>query len=293
MQKITPFLWFDDQAEQAIDFYTSTFNNSKIGDISRYESERPGDNGEVMTGTFRIEGQEFMVLNGGPQFNFTPATSFFVHCDTADEVDRLWQKLSEGGSVLVPLGEYPFSDKFGWLQDRFGLSWQINLGSRKQKITPFLMFVGEQHGRAEEAINLYTSLFKNASIDKIDRFAAGEEGPEGAVRQAVFNLEGQEFMAIDSGLEHKFTFTEAVSYFVTCETQEEVDYFWNNLTRGGEESMCGWLKDKFGVSWQIIPRALGELLNDPDPVKAKNVADAMLQMQKIDIAGLRQAYEQG
>lgn len=285
MQKITPFLWFDDQAEEVINFYVSVFKNSKMVNANR------APDGKLFTATFQLEGQEFMALNGGPQFKFTPAVSFFVTCETAVEIDELWQKLSEAGTVLMPLDTYPFSEKFGWLQDKYGLAWQLSVGNSSQKITPFFMFVGD-HGQAEEAMELYTSLFADSRIFNLERFGEGEGGVVGAVKQATFVLNGQLLMAIDGGAGHAFTFTEANSFFVNCESQAEVDDLWQRFTAEGEESMCGWLKDKFGVSWQIIPSALMEMLGDEDPEKAKRVMDAMLQMQKIDIQKLEEARDQ-
>lgn len=285
MQKITPFLWFDDQAEEAIDFYVSVFKNSKMVNTNR------NPDGNLFTATFRLEDLEIMALNGGPQFKFTPSVSFFVTCETAVEVESLWQKLSEDGSVLMPLDTYPFSGKFGWVADKYGLSWQLSVGSSTQKIMPFFMYVGN-HGQAEEAMALYTSLFADSRILSIERFGEGEGGVVGAVKQATFVLNGQQFMAIDGGAGHAFTFTEANSFFVNCVSQAEVDELWQKLTAEGEESMCGWLKDKFGVSWQIVPSALMEMLGDEDPEKAKRVMDAMLQMQKIDIQKLEAARDQ-
>lgn len=285
MQKITPFLWFDNQAEEAINFYVSVFNNSMIVHANR------DPEGNLFTATFQLEGQEFMALNGGPQFIFTPAVSFFVTCATTAEIDDLWQKLSESGKVLMPLDAYPFSKKFGWLEDRYGLTWQLNVGSGSQKITSFFMYVGDQ-GQAEEAIKLYTSLFADAHLNHIERFAEGEGGVVGTVKLASFTLHGQQFMAMDGGAGHMFTFTEANSFFVNCDTQAEVDELWQRFTEEGEESMCGWLKDKYGVSWQIIPAALMEMLGDEDPEKAKRVMDAMLQMQKIDVQKLEEARDQ-
>ena len=155
------------------------------------------------------------------------------------------------------------------------------------KITPFLWF----NDQAEEAMNFYTAIFKNSKISSVSRYGDGGPGQPGSVMTATFELDGQEFMALNGG--PLFAFTEAISFFVNCETQAEVDELWGKLTEGGEESQCGWLKDKFGLSWQIVPSVLGELLNDPDAAKAGRVMNAMLQMKKIDIAGLRSAYEQG
>jgi predicted 3-demethylubiquinone-9 3-methyltransferase (glyoxalase superfamily) len=295
MQKITPFLWFDHQAEQAMNFYTSVFKNGRVGQISRYGEAGPGPAGSVLTASFELDGLQITALNGGPVFSFTPAISFFVNCQTETELDGLWESLSTGGSTLMPLQQYPFSRKFGWLADRYGVSWQLNLGARPQNIIPFLLFVGEQHGKAEEAINLYTSLFDDSGVDTLVRYGAGQEEPEGSVMQAVFRLAGQEFMAMDSSLEHAFTFNEAVSFQVDCRSQEEVDFFWEKLGEGGDESaqQCGWLKDRYGVSWQIVPYRLIELISDPDPEKARRVTEAMLQMKKIEIPLLEQAYREG
>ena len=153
-----------------------------------------------------------------------------------------------------------------------------------QKITPFLWF----DGPAEEAMHHYVSIFKNSKVVGITRYGDAGPGPKGSVMIAAFELEGQRFTALNGG--PQFKFTEAVSFVVNCETQEEVDELWDRLAEGGQTQQCGWLKDKFGLSWQIIPSALPELMSDPDPEKARRVTEAMLQMTKIDIAGLRQAH---
>src|SRR5262249_6562147 len=155
-----------------------------------------------------------------------------------------------------------------------------------QKITPFLWF----DNNAEEAMNFYLSIFKNSEVISVARCGDAGPGPKGAVMTAKFRLNGQEFVALNGG--PYFKFTEAISFVVDCETQQEVDEFWEKLSEGGEESRCGWLKDKYGLSWQIIPTVLGELLQDKDPEKAKRVMEAMLLMNKIDIKKLKQAYEQ-
>ncbi|HWZ81596.1 MAG TPA: VOC family protein [Terriglobales bacterium] len=156
-----------------------------------------------------------------------------------------------------------------------------------KKITPFLWF----DGKAEEAMNFYVSIFKNSKIGKVTRYGAGGPGPAGSVMSATFQLEGQDFFALNGG--PQFTFTPAISFFVNCETQPDVDELWEKLSAGGKKERCGWLKDKYGLSWQIIPSALGKLMSDPDPEKSKCVMMAMLQMDKIDIAGLQRAYDNG
>ena len=153
-----------------------------------------------------------------------------------------------------------------------------------QKITPFLWF----DANAEEAMNFYTSIFENSEIVSVSRYGEGSPGEVGTVMIATFTLDGQTIMALNGG--PHFKFTEAISFFVNCETQEEVDDLWEKLSEGGEKGQCGWLKDKFGLSWQIVPTALGELMGDPNPEKSKRVMEAMLQMHKIDIEKLKQAH---
>jgi predicted 3-demethylubiquinone-9 3-methyltransferase (glyoxalase superfamily) len=155
------------------------------------------------------------------------------------------------------------------------------------KIVPFLWF----DGKAEEAMNFYASIFKNSKIGEVTRYGKGGPGPEGTVMSATFQLEGQEFYALNGG--PHFSFTPAISFFVNCETQQEVDELWGKLSEGGEIQPCGWLRDKYGLSWQLIPTILGKLLRDKDAAKSQRVMQAMLQMKKIDIAGLKQAYDQG
>ena len=298
MQKITPFLWFDSNAEEAVNFYTSIFKNSKIGSVARYDEDgskaarRP--KGSVMTASFQLDGYHFTAINGGPQFKINPSISFFVTYESEAEIDKLWKKLNDGGFVLMDLQKYEWSEKYGWLQDKFGVSWQLFLGNKNdvgQTFTPSLLFVGKQHGRAEEAVKFYTSVFKDSSIAGIMKFEAGENEPEGTVKHAQFQLNNEVFMAMDSSLDHPFTFNEAISFVVDCKDQEEVNYYWKKFTSdGGQESMCGWLKDKFGVSWQIVPKVLIEMLSDKDAKKSQRVMQAMLQMKKIIIDDLKKAY---
>ena len=155
-----------------------------------------------------------------------------------------------------------------------------------QKITPFLWF----DKQAEEAMNFYTSIFKDSKIKKISRYPEGSPGPAGTVMTASFELNGQEFIVLNGG--PQFHFTEAISFVVNCETQDEVDNFWGKLSEGGQKSQCGWLKDKYGLSWQIVPNALGAMLSDKDPEKAKRVMMSLMQMSKLDIKTLKQAYDQ-
>ena len=293
MQTITPHLWFDKEAKEAAEFYTSILKNSKIKNTATLHNT---PSGTVDLLTIQLLGQEFRLINAGPLFKFTPAVSFLVACDTKEEVDALWKGLSKGGSALMELGEYPFSERYGWTQDRYGLSWQVMfMGDRKieQRITPTLMFVGKQCGRAEEAINFYSSVFHNAKVHHILRYGKDDKpDKEGTTKHATISLEGQSFAVMDSARAHNFTFNEAISLMVRCDTQEEIDYFWSKLSAEPNAEQCGWLKDKFGLSWQIVPTVMDEMLSDKDQSKLARVTEAFLKMKKFDIAKLKEAYGQ-
>ena len=196
----------------------------------------------------------------------------------------------------MPLDKYPFSERFGWVQDKYGLSWQLILsdpeGEERPFIVPSLMFVGEVAGRAEEAMNHYLSVFKNSKPGAIARYGAGQEpDQEGTVMFADFMLEGQWFAAMDSAHEHHFAFNEAISFLVACDTQEEIDYFWERLSAVPDAEQCGWLKDKFGVSWQISPTALRAMLTNGTREQIDRVTQTFLPMKKFDVAELQKAYE--
>ena len=294
MQSITPHLWFDKEAKQAAELYTSIFKDSKIKSTTTL---RNTPSGTVDLLTIELLGQEFKFINAGPLFKFTPAISFLVACSTKDEVDTLWNELSKQGSVLMELGEYPFSERYGWVQDRYGLSWQVMfMGDRpiKQKITPTLMFVDQQYGKAEDATNFYTSVFRNASVDHILRYGKDEKpDKEGTIKHAGVVLEGASFALMDSARAHNFTFNEAISFMVSCNDQQEIDYFWSKLSADPNAGQCGWLKDRFGLSWQIVPTVMSQMLQDRDEKKLARVTQTFLKMKKFDIAKLKEAYSQG
>ncbi|HEY0157136.1 MAG TPA: VOC family protein [Thermoanaerobaculia bacterium] len=290
MEKITPHLWFDNEAKEAGTFYTSLFEGSRVKSTTTLHDT---PSGSVDIVTIELAGQELTLLSAGPLFKFTPAISFLVSCTSIEEVDRLWSGLSHGGSVLMELGSYPFSERYGWTQDRYGLSWQVlYAGNRpiRQKITPTLMFTEKQSGKAEEAMTFYASVFHDARIDSINRYGAGEEPDrEGTVRHAVFTLEGQEFAAMDSAHAHGFGFNEAISLMVHCRTQEEIDYYWDRLSSDPAAEQCGWLKDKYGLAWQIVPDEMDAMLASADQATVARVTEAFLKMKKFDLAKLREA----
>lgn len=246
-----------------------------------------------MTVSFQIEGREFVAINGGPVFQITPTISFFVNCDTRQEIDTLWKNLSDGGIVMMELDKYPFSERYGWIQDKFGVSWQLIMPGRSPKIEPCLMFTGAQHKKAEEAIRFYLSIFQNSSLIQLERYTA-EQGPEGAVVHSKFELEGLEFIAMDSHMELPYNFNPAISLVVNCDSQVEIDYYWKKLSEGGDEmaQQCGWLQDKYGLSWQVIFSDWENIMKDADPEKSERAMHAVLQMKKIDINTVMKAIEQ-
>ena len=303
MRKITPHLWFNKEAKEAAELYTAVIPASKVTSVRTLHDTPSGDCDIV---SFELAGQPFMAISAGPLFKFNPSVSFHIKCKSREEVDAIFGKLSDGGQVLMPLGSYPFSERYGWLADRYGLSWQVILPQQAiptgepqmQRITPMLMFVGAVCGKTEEAINFYAEVFKNApgaagstNAKVLARYGKGGPDKEGTVQYASFTLLGQEFAAMDSAREHKFAFNEAISFIVPCETQKEIDYFWERLAADLKAGQCGWLKDKYGVSWQITPTLLNELLSGKDTERTARVTQAFLKMKKFDIEGLKRAYE--
>jgi predicted 3-demethylubiquinone-9 3-methyltransferase (glyoxalase superfamily) len=292
MQKITPHLWYDTEAVEAAELYCSVLPDSKVTNVSTLHDTPSGDTDIV---SFQLCGQEFQSISAGPLFKFNPSISFLISCNSREEVDDFWNKLADGGKALIPLDSYPFSERYGWTEDRYGLSWQImHAGDRgvTQRITPTLMYVGDVAGKAEEAVNFYASVFPNSKVGDIDRYGKGEEpDKEGTVRHAGFSLNGYQFAAMDSAREHNFGFNEAISIMVHCEDQKEIDRYWDALTAVPESEQCGWLKDKFGVSWQIIPTSLDEMMANGTQEQIDRVTQAFLPMKKFDLAELQKAYE--
>ena len=296
---IIPCLWFDHEGEEAAALYTSLLPDSATGTVTRYgkagQEVHGRQEGSVMTVEFSLAGRSFLALNGGPHFKFTPAVSLFAHCSSEADVDRLWNRLAEGGNVLMPLDRYDWSDRYGWLSDRYGLSWQIMLSRSPRaeiEITPSLMFTGDAAGKAEEAIRAYTGLFPAAEIAEMHRYGPGENDREGNVKYARFTLAGQSFIAMDSSYPHGFGFNEAFSFQVLCDSQREVDHYWESLGTGGDAraQQCGWLADRFGLSWQIVPAVLPKMLSGPDKEGASRAMEALMQMKKLDVAVLEAAH---
>ena len=273
-KSIYPCLWFDGKAKSAADFYRSAFSNSKI------ISENP------MVLIFEINGKKIMALNGGPEYKINPAISFFVHCISVKEIDQLWKRLSDEGKTLMALNEYPWSKRYGWVQDKFGMTWQLMLNEEsgaKQSLVPSFLFTAAQFGKAEEAIGFYSSLFENSKTEGMTHYPK-EDANAGKVLFSEFYLNNYLLIAMDGPGVHEYSFDEGVSFVIECENQKEIDFYWDAFTKDGKEGKCGWCKDKFGVSWQVIPAILGKLMSDPE--KAPKVMYAFMQMKKFDIEKL-------
>lgn len=291
-QKIVPHLWFDTEAKEAAEFYVAIFPDSKLKHVTTLRNTPSGDCDIV---AFELAGQAFMAISAGPLFKPNPSISFSVNCTTSEDLDRLWGKLSDGGEALMPLDSYPFSERFGWIQDRFGVSWQLSLAGtqdgQQQTLTPSLMFIGANFGKAEEAIHFYTSVFKASKIGQILRYGPDQApATDGAIMYADFMLENQRFAIADSVGEHRFAFNEAISLIVNCDTQEEIDSYWERLSAVPEAEVCGWLKDRYGLSWQITPAAMDEMMRNGSAEQIDRVTQAFLKMKKFDIAALQRVY---
>jgi predicted 3-demethylubiquinone-9 3-methyltransferase (glyoxalase superfamily) len=297
-QYIVPHLWFDKEAKEAAAFYTSIFPDSRITNEVMLPDTPSGDCDLV---SFELWGQTFMAISAGPMFKFNPSISFFVQFDPSRDKDAhekikdVWSKLSEGGTALMPFDKYPFSELYGWIQDKYGVSWQLMLtspeGEERPPIVPSLLFVGDQYGKAEAAIRYYISVFQNSKQGRLTRYPSGmEPDKEGTIMFSDFMLQNQWFAAMDSAYEHKFGFNEAISFMVYCDNQDEIDHYWDKLSAVSESEQCGWLKDPYGVSWQIVPREMDHMMSNGTPEQIARVNQAVLTMKKLDLGKLKQAY---
>ena len=302
MQKIIPHLWFDKEAKESAEFYVSIFPDSKINKHNVIKGTPSGDC-DMMS--YELAGQSFMSISAGPYFKINPSISFMVNFDPSRDINakenltKLWEKLSDNGKVMMPLQEYPFSKWYGWIEDKYGVSWQLILTNAGGEERPFIvssfLFVGESYGKAEEAVDYYLSVFKNSKQNsklgtRIKYPAVDEINKGSAIMFSDFNLLGNWFIAMDGAGEHNFKFSEAISFIVKCDTQEDVDYYWEKLSAVPEAEQCGWLKDKYGVSWQIVPAAMDKMMSMGTEEQISKVTQAFLKMKKFDIKTLEEAY---
>lgn len=274
---IYPCIWYDGDAIEAVTLYCRAFANATMSSCT------------PMIVTFNIRGTQFMAMNGGPSVRPNPSISFFNVCESDEEIQKAWDMLIQDGLVLMPLDQYPWNQRYGWVQDKYGVSWQLMLADAQNKcnVFPSLMFAGEQNGKASQALDFYTSLFDNASIEMISKYEPEDGDTPGNIKHAQILLDGFKLAAIDSSMKHNFQFDWGVSLVISCDTQEQIDFFWLNLTAGGKESRCGWCQDAFGVWWQVVPSILGALMTDPE--KAPKVMEAFLKMTKFDIEAIKLA----
>lgn len=299
MPRIRANVWLDSLAEQAADFYTATLPQTRITATIRYpEAGREihgGTPGSVMTIDLDVAGFGLTLLNGGPLVRPNPSISLFCSFASVADIDRAWAALSDGGAVHMELDTYPWSERYGWVSDRYGVSWQLTLDSAvRPRVFPSLLFVGPRCGQAESALRLYASVFRNARVGEIARYGANQAPDrEGTVMYGELQLEGQQLVAMDSAGDHDFGFTEGVSLIVDAETQEQIDYYWSRLSAVPESEQCGWLKDHYGVSWQVCPVAeMNRLLSLSDRAAVNRAMEAMLAMKKLDIAALYAAAQE-
>ncbi len=297
VKPITPHLWFDTQAREAAAFYCDLFPDSQVDSVTTLHDTPSGDCDVV---AFTLHGQPFMAISAGPMFTFNPSVSFFVNFDPSREpdaaarLDRTWAALIDGGQALMPLDAYPFSKRYGWVQDRYGLSWQLILsdpdGDPRPPIVPSLLYTGEVCGKAEEAGAFYRSVFDGSTAGQLVRYpdGASPDAP-GSVIFSDFRLGDTWFAAMDSAHPHGFGFNEAISFVVTCRDQAEIDRYWAQLSSVPEAEQCGWCKDRFGLSWQVAPLVLDELMARGDRATVDRVTRAFLEMHKLDVAALEKA----
>lgn len=277
-----PCLWFDQQAKEAAELYVQAFPGSSIR----------ADAGMVVIA--EIYGHKVMGLNGGPAFRINPSISLYVRSTDKDQAQKTWDLLQEGGKVMMPLGSYPWSGCYGWVQDRFGMTWQITVVDKAgdpPSVSPSLLFTGTRFGHARMALDQNQAVFPGTEILAQVLYPVGDPHA-GKLMFAEIRLMGQPLILMDGPGEHAFQFNEGVSLVIDCEDQPEVDRYWDGLlANGGQESQCGWIRDPFGVFWQIVPVQLGRLMGDSDREKAGRAMQAMLGMKKLIIADLESAFD--
>ncbi len=295
MQKIVPCLWYDGDGETAARRYAELIPGSEVGNVTHYPDSGQELHGQkprsVMTVSVRLGDTEVMMLNGGPSFKFTPAVSLFAMLEDRAAVDRLWEGLADGGEVVMPLDSYDWSERYGWVADRWGLNWQVALGKHAdvgRTVTPSLLFAGDAAGKAEAAIDHYVSVFGGRLVG-IHRYDGSGRDAAGTVMHAQFRIDGQAVMAMDSA-ETDGAFNEALSLMVNCEDQAEIDRLWTALSAVPASEACGWVKDRFGVSWQIVPRALWGMMASGDRGARERMFAAVWSMKKLDLAAIERAF---
>lgn len=298
MLPIKPHLWFDQEAKQAAEFYTTLMPDSAVNYVNHF----PMPGGECEIVEFTVADQPFLGISAGHMLGINPSISFMINFDpsrdpdAAKHIDEVWNKLIGNGKVMMPLDKYPFSGRYGWVADKYGVSWQLILtntsGEERPVIVPSLLFTEPVAGKADEAIGFYCSVFKDSKRG-ITAPRPTDMGPDkaGTLMFADFYIDKTWMAAMDSAHPHGFGFNDAVSLLVPCETQEEIDYYWSALSADGEAGQCGWLKDKYGVSWQVASTVMLDALKNGSPEQIVRVTEAFMTMKKVDIETLQRAYD--
>lgn len=297
MLPIKPHLWFDSGAKEAAEFYADLMPDSALN----YTTTFSMPSGECEVVEFTVAGQPFLGISGDPALKINPSISFFINfdpsrdADASTRIDEVWNKLIEGGKIMMPLDRYPFSERFGWVADKHGVSWQLILtnpeGEERPVIVPSLLFTGDVAGKAGEAIDFYCSVFKDGKRGN-SAPRPQDMGPDkaGTLMYADYYVDHTWLSAMDSAHPHGFAFNEAVSLLIPCETQEEIDYYSSALAADPEAIQCGWLKDKFGVSWQVASTVMFEALKNGTREQVDRITQAFMTMKQVDIATLQKAY---
>lgn len=296
-QKIVPHLWFDTEAVEAAEFYADLFLDSKVLYSDVFEGTPSGDAEQV---DFEVMGYRFMGISAGPYATKNPSISFMLvfSKDEQNEFQKIWETLAEEGRVLMPFQKYDFSEMYGWVEDKYGVSWQLYRTEEppeeiEDRVIPAMMFINDNLGKAEKAMNFYTDIFKDSKAGEAYYYPENmEPNLTDHIAHGQFELENQCFTLMDSAMDHAFDFSEGVSLMVKCEDQAEIDYYWDMLSHVPDAEECGWLKDKYGVSWQVVPKVMDDMVENSTPGQLRRVTAAFLKMKKFDIAKLEEAYMQ-
>lgn len=288
MQPIIPHLWYDTEAKEAVAFYVDLFGGKL--DWTYTITDTPSGDSDLIQ--FQLGDMTLAAISAGPYFKLNESMSLMVNVASKDEVTRLYQALSEGGRVLMPLGEYPFSPYYVWLEDRFGLSWQLSYAPDLDKPYQFdicLLFSQEQVGLAQPMLDYYKDKLPQASVGQLSYYGEGEAAVEAAkLNYAELLIAGQKMIVMDHGYGGEASFNEAFSLMVYVDSQDELNFYYDLLSAVPEAEMCGWVKDQFGISWQIVPRMLMEAYDTASPETVKAVNDAVLQMRRLDFDQIKE-----
>lgn len=290
MQRIIPHLWFNDSVEDAVNLYVRLLKDSGIISKTLVPNTPSGD---AMIVDFNLSSLRFNAINAGPYFKLNPSISLMVSCDSVEEVDTLFETLSVNGVELMPLGSYEFSKRYAWIQDRYGLNWQLfynDSGKVVPKIRPTMLFAGEACGKGQEAFDFYLDVFEKVSKGEVSYYGPNEAMDQRAkINYAELQIEGSDLLLMDHGMGGDFTFNEAFSFVILCNNQEEIDYYWDKLSHYPEAEQCGWLKDPFGVSWQVVPQMMINVMENGSAEDIQNITEAFLKMKKFDVLELERS----